>query len=324
MPWGRMDDKFHRNRKVRALRRARGGREALGTWVFWWSWCLDDPELSGVVPAEELDAGEQRAALLLVEAGLWNPVEGGYAFNDFADYNPSRDEIEAKRKADRERVASKRSASRAHVACDTPATPTRVASTRDPVPTQPIPESATHSPACAPEAPSASRDPSPSRPSPQAVHDELLSFADVQETFSRLRQAHCGATFKPSQRDYERVNQVRDAANGSGTTRTERETALNIAIRGYLASSDSWPSERSWPISGLNDFGRCLAAGRRLPQERPAAPDTPRSRLEAERRRIVALRGSGAWTQKSHDEQRVAVERLEQIERELAEMRRAS
>lgn len=38
MPWGRMDDKFHRNEKVRRLRKIRGGREALGVWVFWWSW----------------------------------------------------------------------------------------------------------------------------------------------------------------------------------------------------------------------------------------------------------------------------------------------
>lgn len=137
MTWGKMDDKFHRNRKVRELRRVRGGREALGVWVFWWSWVLDDPELTGVVPSYELESTEVKAAELLVEHGLWDTVDGGYRFHDFHDYNPTRAQVEAKREADRSRVAGKRGASRADVACDTETTNARVASTR--VPTRPDP-----------------------------------------------------------------------------------------------------------------------------------------------------------------------------------------
>jgi hypothetical protein len=157
MGWGKMDDKFHRNRKVRELRRAKGGREALGTWVFWWSWVLDDPELTGIVPSYELDDAEAKSAEMLVSAGLWDRIEGGFRFHDFHDYNPTRSQLDAKREADRTRVAGKRGASRTKVACDTSATSDeqecdseatnpRVASTRDPVPSRPDPsESATHS-----------------------------------------------------------------------------------------------------------------------------------------------------------------------------------
>lgn len=140
MTWGKMDDKFHRNRKVRQLRQMDGGREALGVWVFWWSWCLDDPELSGVVPTSELSAVDERSVQLLVDVGLWETIEGGYAFHDFHAYNPTRAQVDAKRTADRERVASKRSASRANVARDNAATNPRVASPGR-VPARPDPNS---------------------------------------------------------------------------------------------------------------------------------------------------------------------------------------
>lgn len=148
MPWGKMDDKFHRNRKVRELRRSKGGREALGAWVYWWSWCLDDPELTGFVPEDELPPADLKAAELLVEVKLWDRVEGGYVFHDFNDYNPTREKVDHKREADRKRIAAKREASRENVARDTEATNERVgervAASR-PVPSRPdpIPEETT-------------------------------------------------------------------------------------------------------------------------------------------------------------------------------------
>jgi hypothetical protein len=40
----------------------------------------------------------------LWSAGLWERIaDGGYRFHDWHDYQPSRDEIEARRKADRDR-----------------------------------------------------------------------------------------------------------------------------------------------------------------------------------------------------------------------------
>jgi hypothetical protein len=122
MPWGKMDDKFHRNPKVRALRRMKGGTEALGVWVLWWSWCLDDATLTGFVPDVELSRSDERAAATLVSVGLWDRVDGGYVFHDFSQYNPTPEQVERKKAMDRERLAAKRAAesgaSRKNVASD--------------------------------------------------------------------------------------------------------------------------------------------------------------------------------------------------------------
>jgi hypothetical protein len=126
-----MDDKFHRNKKVRKLRKSPAGRAALGAWAFWWSWCLDDPELTGFVPADELDAADLKSADLLCEAELWDRVEGGFRFHDFHDYNPTKKQREHKLEADRQRIAEKR-AEESNVARDSQATRKRLANESPP------------------------------------------------------------------------------------------------------------------------------------------------------------------------------------------------
>lgn len=114
MTWGRMDDKAHRNRKVRALyRMGTPGREAYGVWTYRWSWCLDSPDLDGFIPDDELDEGERRSAELLCSGlhngrGLWRKVDGGYVIHDFHEYNPTKKQRQKKLRADRERQAEKR------------------------------------------------------------------------------------------------------------------------------------------------------------------------------------------------------------------------
>lgn len=114
MTWGKMDDKAHRNRKVRKLyRMGAKGREAYGVWTFRWSWCLDDPDLTGFIPLDELDAAEQRSAVLLCSdlhegRGLWERVVGGYRIHDFHQYNPTREQADAKREYDRQFSAQRR------------------------------------------------------------------------------------------------------------------------------------------------------------------------------------------------------------------------
>ena len=145
MAWGKMDDKFHRNRKVRELRRRKGGMEALGVWSFWWSWCLDDQTTCGEVPSLELSRADEKSAALLVEVGLWDKTDDGYQFHDFVEYNPTPEQVARKKENDRKRIAEKRGlesealsqASREDVASDNDATSSAtdgdVASTRVPV-----------------------------------------------------------------------------------------------------------------------------------------------------------------------------------------------
>lgn len=96
----------------------------------------------------------------------------------------------------------------------------------------------------------------------QAQHDSRLSFETVRDTFAKMRQAHCGATFRPTQREYTKVNDLMDAANACGDDHASRLSALTDAIRGYLASTDEWCVKRDWPIAGMHDFGACLKRGR--------------------------------------------------------------
>jgi len=113
MTWGRMDDKFHRSRKVRELRKTKEGELALSTWVYWWSWCLSDPELTGIVSEDDLTTRERPRAKLLVSVGLWEEVPGGYKFHDFHEYNPTKDQRQKKLDNDKAISAAKRAESRA-------------------------------------------------------------------------------------------------------------------------------------------------------------------------------------------------------------------
>ena len=56
----------------------------------------------GLVPASAvrhlIHVPERRPVQKLVELGIWEVVDGGYQIHDFLDYQPSRAEVEAKRK----------------------------------------------------------------------------------------------------------------------------------------------------------------------------------------------------------------------------------
>lgn len=51
--------------------------------------------------------GAYRHAAQLVSVGLWDEVVGGYAVHDYLDWNPSKEQIESLRAADRERKKDK-------------------------------------------------------------------------------------------------------------------------------------------------------------------------------------------------------------------------
>lgn len=100
MSWGKLDDKFHRHTKIRTLRKLKGGNAAIGVWTFWWSWCLDDPSMTGIVPYDEVEgAKDMKSAQLLLDVGLWERRDTGFLFHDFHVYNPTAEQKEAQRKA---------------------------------------------------------------------------------------------------------------------------------------------------------------------------------------------------------------------------------
>ena len=103
MPWFKVDDQLHSHPKPR-----RATLAALGLWSLAGSYSMAY-KLDGFVP-EWYVIGHRdgrKHADTLIRVGLWeNAVRGaeaGYQFHDWADYQPSSDEIEAERVAARER-----------------------------------------------------------------------------------------------------------------------------------------------------------------------------------------------------------------------------
>jgi hypothetical protein len=107
MSWFKVCDGLHDNRKVR-----RAGTAAMGLWALCGSWSASNLT-DGFVPAEiAARYGTDRQAAKLVAVGLWEPTERdgekGWLFHDWADYQPTRKEVEAKRAAASDRQAKAR------------------------------------------------------------------------------------------------------------------------------------------------------------------------------------------------------------------------
>ena len=104
MAWGRLDDQFFECEKVQALLGMPGGKAALVLHFSALTYCsrhLTDGELTpAAVQKAAHDAQVSRAlALLLVRVKLWEMRRGKRLFiHDYLDYNPSRTEVEAKRR----------------------------------------------------------------------------------------------------------------------------------------------------------------------------------------------------------------------------------
>ena len=105
MTWFRVDDGFWSHPKTIALPPG-----AVALWVRAGSYCgkhLTD----GYVPANMLPMlqGTLDDVDQLVEAGLWRPVEGGWAFHDWSGYQDTREAVERRREAWKARQRRRRS-----------------------------------------------------------------------------------------------------------------------------------------------------------------------------------------------------------------------
>jgi len=106
MTWFKTDDGFWRHRKVRRLGRAKVSVPAqvacAGLWQLAGSWAADDTS-DGFVPREQVEQWDPKLQLAarLVDVDLWHETEvdgePGYRFHDWADYNPTADEVADKR-----------------------------------------------------------------------------------------------------------------------------------------------------------------------------------------------------------------------------------
>lgn len=108
MTWFRVDDAIGTHPKIKRIpRRLRAA--AVGVWVLAGAWSaahLQDGFVPGYMIEDWTDDEEIPAAL--VAAGLWRQHRDGYKFHDWADYNPTRAQVEERRAADAERKAAAR------------------------------------------------------------------------------------------------------------------------------------------------------------------------------------------------------------------------
>lgn len=123
MPWVKLDDAFFRHPRIVAA-----GRDARD--LFLAGLCYASSQLTdGFVPAAavrlllaeaEIEAPAADVVARLMQAGLWTETETGYQIRDYLDYNPSAEQVKARRAATADRVANWRAARRVSHAEYTP------------------------------------------------------------------------------------------------------------------------------------------------------------------------------------------------------------
>src|SRR5260221_10877398 len=92
MPWFRLDDSFHSHPKVIAA-----GNEAIGLFVRCGTYAAQHLT-DGFIPEHvALLYGSPALADTLAKTKLWRRTRGGWQIPDYLDYNPSREDVEAKR-----------------------------------------------------------------------------------------------------------------------------------------------------------------------------------------------------------------------------------
>lgn len=105
LSWVRIDSALASNHKVLALLSEKGGDHALCVYIFALGHAARQG-LDGFIPeiALGLMHGKKRDSDLLVNVGMWRPVQGGFEVPDWAEYQPSGED--SKRRSDKARKAA--------------------------------------------------------------------------------------------------------------------------------------------------------------------------------------------------------------------------
>jgi hypothetical protein len=107
--WFRIDDGFYDHPKLLELEDGKLFAPAVALWTLAGCWCsrqLTD----GHVPTRQVRklGFAPKHAAALVSAGLWVESDGGWQFHDWTAHQPTREDVESKREADRIRKAEAR------------------------------------------------------------------------------------------------------------------------------------------------------------------------------------------------------------------------
>jgi len=246
MVWFRVDDGFPTSRKVLSIPKRRRAT-AIGVWTLAGAWCARELT-DGTLPRyalEEIPSGPQASADL-VSSGLWIQRGPDFEFHDWAEYQPSREEVlkereahAARQKAYRDRKKAERDASRKK-------------------------ESDASRDAAVTPAVTAPR-PDPTRPDPTVVPTELprevkeKDLGGTGSTASRLP-----ADWQPDARLVAWVKSEYPAVNGRVETEKFRDH--------WHASNDKSALKRDWNAAFRTWVRRCVEPNRPTSGGRPAIP----------------------------------------------------
>ena len=112
MAWFKVDDQFHASRKLNSIPK-RHRLQAAGLWAIAGSW-VSGQETDGFVPDYMIQVWSptQKTVDSLVESGLWIRENNGFRFYSWLNYNPSKEDSDAKRAASKERMRQSRERNR--------------------------------------------------------------------------------------------------------------------------------------------------------------------------------------------------------------------
>lgn len=113
MVWFKVDDNFHHHRKA-----LEAGNAALGLWVRAGSWSGSSLTNGFIPTAIAHQMGTKSQITRLVNAGLWTPVDNGFLFHEWDERQPTKQDVEAEREANRKRQAEYRKRRREQAAQD--------------------------------------------------------------------------------------------------------------------------------------------------------------------------------------------------------------
>lgn len=107
LTWVRVDAALARNPKTLHLLGEKGGDRALCVYIFGLGYCAEQGNDGFIVrSALPLIHGTPKTAEQLVSVGLWHDVPGGWDVNDYAEYQPTSEDV--RQRSERARAAARR------------------------------------------------------------------------------------------------------------------------------------------------------------------------------------------------------------------------
>jgi hypothetical protein len=280
MTWFRIDDKFGEHPKVRRLAKDRVA--AVGLWTLCGIWCADNAAVNtmdGFVPVEVVRRHDPRLrlAMRLVEVGLWHEStsqdEVGFEFHQWSEHQPTRAEVELRRKKTAAKVAAwraKKAGREADVATDDPTEEqtcnpvttevTNQVSNPAPDPTRPVKEEEQQTPSL--RSGGARKRATPAKKASTRIPDDFAPTAEMI-AWARENTPNVGRVETDDFIDYWRARSGRDAekVDWPATWRrwmrkSQRDTEQHgpqRTVNGTTAPTGREAKARGWLELGLAD-----------------------------------------------------------------------